>query len=245
MLKRIMSLFGLGLLISPSLLYADTITTFALNGFTFQSPAILTGTITIDVTTGITTGINATYTAGSLTDHFTTVQSSSPPGQTGYASMQAAAIQSNDGLEFSFPTSSLVGYIGGVVCTYPTGKNCPFGVFDSMPPMGFVVSEFSTPELEINWIQSGTLDPVSTTIPEPSTFVLLGSGLIGALALNGALASCARWLLFEQGEEEGDDVVGYDFVSCGGGVGVVCLHHAIYAVDAFQEEREEGRIVFF
>ena len=129
MLKRIMFLFGLGLLISPCLLHADTITTFALDGFTFQSPATLTGTITIDVTTGITTGINATYSAGSLTDHFTTVQSSSPPGQTGYASMQAVAIASNDGLELSFPTPSLVGYTGGVVCTYPTGQNCPFGFF--------------------------------------------------------------------------------------------------------------------
>jgi hypothetical protein len=187
MLKRILSLFGVGLLISPSLLHADTITTFALEGFTFESPATLTGTITIDVTTGITTGIDATYAAGSLTDQFTTVLSSSPPGQTGYASMQAVQNPSHDSLQFSFPTPSLVGYTGGVVCTYPTGKNCPFGIFDSMPPMGFEVSVFLTPMLEINHIQSGTLDPVSTTTPEPSTFVLLASGLAGAMTFSRAL----------------------------------------------------------
>jgi hypothetical protein len=53
--------------------------------------------------------------------------------------------------------------------------------------MGFVVSEFSTLTMEINDIQSGTLDPVSATTPEPSTFLLLASGLIGALASNRAL----------------------------------------------------------
>ena len=70
MLRHILSLFGLGLLISPSFLHADTITTFALDGFTFQTPATLTGTITIDVTTGNALSMNVAYTAGSLTYDF-------------------------------------------------------------------------------------------------------------------------------------------------------------------------------
>jgi hypothetical protein len=186
MLKWILSLLGLGLLISPSCLHADTITTFALDGFTFQSPATLTGTITIDVTTGIATGINATYTAGSHTDEFTALRTDFPP-LPGYPTMGSISLPANNFLQISLQTSTLVGYAGGPVCTYPTGQNCPFGFFGSMTPMGFVVSEFSTPGLQINWIQSGTLDPVSTTTPELSTFVLLGSGLIGALASNRAL----------------------------------------------------------
>jgi hypothetical protein len=185
MLRRILSLFGVGLLFSSSLLHADTITTFALDGFTFQSPATLTGTITIDVTTGIATGIGATYTAGSLTDKFTVVRTDIPPTLL-YPTIGSISVPANNFLQISLP-SSLVGYTGGPVCTYPTGKNCPFGIFDSMPPMGFVVSEFSTLTMEINDIQSGTLDPVSATTPEPSTFLLLASGLIGALASNRAL----------------------------------------------------------
>ena len=38
-------------------------------------------------------------------------------------------------------------------------------------------------------------------------------------------------LFFEQREDEGEDVVGDDLVPCGGGVGVVGLHHAVDAVD--------------
>lgn len=195
MLRRILSLFGVGLLISPSLLHADTITTFALDGFTFQSPATLTGTITIDVTTGIPTGINATYTAGSLTDEFTAVRTTFlPPFLFGYPTMGSISVPANNFLQISFPTSTLVGYSGGPVCTYPAGKNCPIVPIGDTEPMGWVLSEFSTLTMEINDIQSGTLDPIpTTTTPEPSTFVLLGSGLIGTLFLNGAF--CRKFSL--------------------------------------------------
>lgn len=187
MLRRILSLFGVGLLISPSLLHADTITTFSLDGFTFQSPATLTGTITIDVTTGVTTGINATYTAGSLTDEFTVLHTS-PLLPTEYPSVASINIPTNDLLLFVFPTSSLVGYTGGPLCfyyiVYPYGT-CPLGPFN--PPMAYVGSEFTKFLMEDNFIQTGTLDPIPTsTTPEPSTFVLLGSGVIAALSLTGA-----------------------------------------------------------
>jgi hypothetical protein len=188
MLKRNLSLLGLGLLIFPAFLHADTITTFALDGFTFQTPATLTGTITIDVTTGITTGINATYTAGSLTDEFTVLRTS-PVLTSEFASVASINIPTNDLLVFVFPTSSLVGYTGGPVCfyyiVYPYGT-CPVGPFN--PPMAYVGSDFTKFPMESNFIQTGTLDPIpTTTTSEPSNFVLVGSGLIGALSLTGAL----------------------------------------------------------
>ena len=40
-------------------------------------------------------------------------------------------------------------------------------------------------------------------------------------------------LFFEQGDDEGKDVVCDDLVALGGGVGVVALHHAVDAEDTF------------
>jgi len=44
---------------------------------------------------------------------------------------------------------------------------------------------------------------------------------------------------------EVEDVFGDDLVAAGGGVGAVVLHHAVDAVDALEEEGEEGGGVFF
>ena len=43
-----------------------------------------------------------------------------------------------------------------------------------------------------------------------------------------------RTLFLEQGDDEGEDVVCDDLVAVRGGVGVVALHHAVDAEDAFQ-----------
>lgn len=53
-----------------------------------------------------------------------------------------------------------------------------------------------------------------------------------------------RELLFEQGKDKGEDVVGDDLVSFGGGVGLVGLHHALDAEDAFEQEGKHGHFVF-
>jgi hypothetical protein len=181
MLKRILSLFALGLLVSPSLLHADIITPFSLDGFTFQTPATLTGTVTIDITTGIVTGIDATYTAGSLTDELTTLNTFVPPFLGGYATVGATSAPGN--LQISLPVSSLVGYTGGMVCTYPVGKNCGAGPVTNGLFMVYEASEFSTPMLNFNEVQSGELDPVPTLpTPEPSSILLLSTGLLAAAA---------------------------------------------------------------
>ena len=52
-------------------------------------------------------------------------------------------------------------------------------------------------------------------------------------------------LLFEEGEEEGEEVAGDDPVAGGGGVGAVGLHHSGDAVDVLEEEGKHGDAVFF
>ena len=52
------------------------------------------------------------------------------------------------------------------------------------------------------------------------------------------------YLLFEEWGYVGEDVLGYDFVACGGGVGAVALHHSFYSEDVLEEEGEQGDVVF-
>src|SRR5438309_12057554 len=47
-------------------------------------------------------------------------------------------------------------------------------------------------------------------------------------------------LFFEQGSNQGEDVLGDDLVAFGGGVGLVALHHALGAVAVIEEEGQEG-----
>src|ERR1700759_1064506 len=182
MLRQILSLFGLGLLISPSFLHADTITTFTLDGFTFTTPATLTGTTTIDVTTGVVTGIDATYMAGSLKETFTVVSDLS--FQSGFTFLRSINAPTNDSLNLTFPSSSLIGYEGGPICLYNlTSGTCPVGPFT--PPMAYVVSEFTKFIMDDNFVQTGRLDPIST--PEPPPFVRVGSGLCVPRCLSGGV----------------------------------------------------------
>ena len=50
-------------------------------------------------------------------------------------------------------------------------------------------------------------------------------------------------LLFEEGEEEGEEIAGDDLVSGGGGVRTVGLHHSGDAVDVLEQEGKQGNAV--
>jgi PEP-CTERM motif len=89
-------------------------------------------------------------------------------------------------LELEFPVASLVGYGGGALCTAGACLAPGFSGddinstlwsynfdglnnFDGFPP------EDAVPYL----LQEGTLTPEATAVPEPSTFTLIGTGVIG------------------------------------------------------------------
>jgi hypothetical protein len=62
--------------------------------------------------------------------------------------------------------------------------------------------------------------------------------------IGGSLCSNSRRLLLEEGSDEREDVLGDDLIALGCGVGAVALHHAVYSVDSFEKEGEQGDVVF-
>ena len=140
---------------------ADTVQTFDFQstldlGYTAQ------GTIDIDTTTGIVNSSDFTLSLGGTTEAtFTT------PASNGlYNGFYLAAIPGTAGYEFEllFPVSSLVGYSGGSLCT------------DTAPCGGFTAGSY---------VPSGTTSVLTSSLvpatvtPEPASFALLGTGLLG------------------------------------------------------------------
>ena len=56
---------------------------------------------------------------------------------------------------------------------------------------------------------------------------------------------CDACLLLQERGDEGEDVLGYDLVAFGGGVGVVVLHHAGDPEDVLEEEGQQWDVIFF
>ena len=159
----VVAVFGVGLTTA----HADSFTTVNVSG-SFTGGTSLTGTLTIDTTTGLITGGLLT-TTGTLAGTFSF---SSLTDQMGDGPMGYVADFSSGGvflsLVFFTSNGTLVSYSGGGFCIGDTaGCGDPSELFND-----------STTEL----MSSGSA--VASAVPEPSTYLLLGGGLIG-LALLG------------------------------------------------------------
>jgi len=150
---------------------ADTISTFNASG-TFQSGSTLSGTVTIDTTTGVVTAVDLTASSpDSLNFTFIQVQIPNSTDNGDFFLQTAPAAVGLPNLDFALPDSFLVGYVGGSI-----------GSLDQ-PANGYVSDVFYqfTPQVTDDLV-SGNL----TATPLPSS-AWMGLGLLGVLFAGSSL----------------------------------------------------------
>ena len=150
--------------------HADTISTFDLH-FIFPSGAVNSGTLTVDTTTGVATGLNFNYSSSHGTLSVQEITDQESPVDGSY--YQVFGIVSDNPLQLLqlfFKGSSLVNYAGGSDCTF------------SNPPFCALVLVYNGVELFDDRATAEDITLVSsTTTPEPTSLVLLATGLLGAV----------------------------------------------------------------
>ena len=176
------TLFALAALCLSSLAaHADTI--FDLNA-TLEYGSV-SGTLTLNASSTAFSAVDLTYVGINGVYNFTTISSQYFP-YTIY-SPTISEVESvgsiptgRAALELNLPLSSLVGYEGGSICTATFTSAC--STTGGYPyPIGTpsFITGTNLGEGGYDAFTSGTLTPVSSVTPEPSTFALLGTGLLG------------------------------------------------------------------
>lgn len=172
-------LFSLALVLSGAgaSVYADSITDFNFSAALQVGAA--QGTITINTTSGQITGGNFTVTAPApapglpaVMDIFTTLQNAGYNGTNQIADL----VSGTDRFELSLPVVSLVGYNGSAICSTTARIGCTPASSPSYYPTLFIYFGGELADAAV----TGSLTSASSA-PEPSTYWVLGAGLVGVL----------------------------------------------------------------
>jgi hypothetical protein len=178
--NRLFSVSAVALLVVfVPLLHADTFSTFNLNG-TLDNGGSVSGTVVLDSTTGLFTGAN--FTVNEVDVFFPsglqTTYTHAPIDQVLNGGITDTVFRSNrafDEFSLKIPDSSLVGYAGGSICSETTVCNNGVAQLSS----AFVYVSDVPPDGTATLAVSGTLTLASAVTPEPGSFVLLGTGVLG------------------------------------------------------------------
>lgn len=151
--------------------HADTIHTFALNA-TLQS-GTATGNVTLDATTGKFTGSAIALLYLATTYNFAGAPTASA-SQPSYIRTSFASVTPGGYFVLDLPVASLVGYTGGALCTFNAacaGAVSGVGVLSSVGLDAVTSGSLA--------LQSSPASPAPSVTPEPSSLLLLASGVLG------------------------------------------------------------------
>jgi hypothetical protein len=171
----------LGVLAIAAAAHADTIT-FNFNG-TLQNfingrpdgSGIANGTVDVDTTNGVFTGADFTVSVSGINYLFNTAPSPQGPVFTPPWAYAAQFLDvAGDDFQLALPVITLVGYAGSAVCTSISPCPLKIGEILSLFVYGPDLNRFAE-------VQSGSLTPATAISPEPSSLVLLGTGLLGVV----------------------------------------------------------------
>jgi hypothetical protein len=173
----LMAALGLIALAAPRAVWADTIVQFNVSG-TFEDGSVLTGTVTIDTTSGIPEGGRVETTGPTSVGPLISMGYSSDQPQFFEIAPQVCEplVPCNSGFMYLFlDVPNLIGYTGGPICGLSTGCVSTMG---PLPYQGPVFSYVTDPV----YLTTGSLT-LPAAAPEPSSVVLLGIGLLGLMGI--------------------------------------------------------------
>jgi hypothetical protein len=181
MRSKLIVLLSFSLLAASAAAHADTMTTFDISGeFPItQGGSTISGTITLDATTGVFTSADMVQSSiyfPQLDFDFNVIQDQdcSVEGVTVCEVVLGTAATGFPTFYVEFAATSFIGFDGGDILSLAY----PYPINDSIE----IASGMFDPEGNVYILESGTATPEGTAAtPEPSSLILLGTGLLGAM----------------------------------------------------------------